>query len=835
MPDKDSLTLIGPPNITRKLQEEHSLASGCTNSTTGLSASSASQVSQSASSQATPLAPPAPGMDDNNLPDKVQDPLNAGLAAMVLDPADPPPDDVLLALQSKTNAALQESARKQRLAILHSANKRLGNDYVYSYFRDKLFPIPSSARLFSQHPYWDQSPSFSRLTPRTDVSQLDPKAIRSVLPRTLPTPYYDRFKKNWMLGTLEEYSAILHDILVGVTLCNTAALQALRNCFISLAKTPPDTFSGADDDYRVEFGDLPASCEAIVWCAANRILGCHWTLNELKIKPTRPPVYLSKPKSKQSVPLKVGFAVTTENNAGVFIHHTNKRSRGPPESPLSRATKLARRKHATFFTLGLPQLGDGSTPAASEALSLLHDAFTILWSSDPRLALYTFPKPTPSRTKPYTSLPSKEDPSFNRNHLETFTPQLWLRKGRRAWIRFYIGHDVSVSSLLSTAELKLDSRDITFTMDTIQAPSTVICGFLVGTHRSFDLQHYSALLNSVPSLANHPVALSTKSLKLYYQETVPKGREVYAVHVLCDASKRTATNLLLKALYNRKKAKDIAQLPEGKMFKYAPYYANREDLMPGVQRRNLLRKLRIKQQQFQEKHTTAPLKGVLDLDLPLDFGSSGHLSLRQILLSTKCQANCTHPLLLSVDYSSYRAETTVLFHIGNQEEVLRLLSALPVVLSAQYGSKIWTWFSADLKLELSHTAWNPDKQCLEETFTDDDNLLTNIYGNDTLADWEEVDSLNAPEETTTPMSMDLSLLFHETQALCDPYDDNRSLDSMKTGTTNATLVATANPLDAVFPADDTTTVESSITTSEPSESASPEASSQRAGVSDDHG
>ena len=165
-----------------------------------------------------------------------------------------------------------------------------------------------------------------------------------------------------------------------------------------------------------------------------------------------------------------------------------------------------------------------------------------------------------------------------------------------------------------------------------------------------------------------------------------------------------------------------------------------------------------------------------------------------------------------------------------------LLSALPVVLAAQYGSKIWTWFSADLKLELSNTVWNPDKNCLEETYVDDDNLLANIYGNDTLADWEEVDSLNAPEEMAAPMAMDLSLLFHEApRALCEPFDDNRSLDSMKTGTTNATLVATANPLETVFPVDDTTTVESSITTSDPSDSASPEASSQRAGVSDDHG
>jgi len=174
-------------------------------------------------------------------------------------------------------------------------------------------------------------------------------------------------------------------------------------------------------------------------------------------------------------------------------------------------------------------LGSSSTPVAQEALALIHDALSILWAVEPRLVLYTFPtrlKKASSKYKPYISLPALDDPSFNRSQIETFTPQLWLRNGKRAWIRFFIGHDIPATSLLSNTEQKLDCRDTTFKADDIQAPSTITCGFLVGTHRSFDLQHYSALLNSVPAFKDHPVSLSNKVLKLYYQETVPKGREV---------------------------------------------------------------------------------------------------------------------------------------------------------------------------------------------------------------------------------------------------------------------------------------------------------------------
>ena len=118
--------------------------------------------------------------------------------------------------------------------------------------------------------------------------------------------------------------------------------------------------------------------------------------------------------------------------------------------------------------------------------------------------------------------------------------------------------------------------------------------------------------------------------------------------------------------------------------------------MPNPTTHNKLKSLRIRQQQFQEKHSTAPIRGVTDLDLPLDFGDDGHLFLRQILLSARCQTNLGHPLFLSVDFNAYRNDITALFHQGNEVEALISLSALPVFLEAKYNSLIWTWFTHDL-------------------------------------------------------------------------------------------------------------------------------------------
>ena len=82
----------------------------------------------------------------------------------------------------------------------------------------------------------------------------------------------------------------------------------------------------------------------------------------------------------------------------------------------------------------------------------------------------------------------------------------------------------------------------------------------------------------------------------------------------------------------------------------------------------------------------------------------------------------TH-LFASVDCNPYRDEITALFHKGNQTEVFRVLSALPVVLAAQFGAKIWDWFSPALKADLHNVTWDPANQCLDETFDDEDDLF----------------------------------------------------------------------------------------------------------------
>ena len=93
-----------------------------------------------------------------------------------------------------------------------------------------------------------------------------------------------------------------------------------------------------------------------------------------------------------------------------------------------------------------------------------------------------------------------------------------------------------------------------------------------------DIPYYERLLNSVPALADYPVSLTSKKLRLKFNE--PNTIEVWAIHINCDATKRSSTNLTLKKLYNRGRPQDLGSLPDGKVFKYVQYFGYQRDQIP---------------------------------------------------------------------------------------------------------------------------------------------------------------------------------------------------------------------------------------------------------------
>ena len=92
-----------------------------------------------------------------------------------------------------------------------------------------------------------------------------------------------------------------------------------------------------------------------------------------------------------------------------------------------------------------------------------------------------------------------------------------MKQGWRPYICLYLGHSVDGTALFGPDLLEqLETLGIGFSVDTIQAPKVITCGFLIGTHMSdFNLEDYNTILVSIPRFSLHPVAVVCQNIFRY--------------------------------------------------------------------------------------------------------------------------------------------------------------------------------------------------------------------------------------------------------------------------------------------------------------------------------
>ena len=139
----------------------------------------------------------------------------------------------------------------------------------------------------------------------------------------------------------------------------------------------------------------------------------------------------------------------------------------------------------------------------------------MLCAVDSAVVLYVFP--TKARNNPAARAvrPSSwSNTTPDRTTLEIYAHQLWLRNGLRPFLRFFVGHTLPPDTLFTPAvHEQVESRDCQLRVDTIQAAKVVVCGFLVGSYmKTFNLDHYNALLSIVPKFAACPVVVIKKNI-----------------------------------------------------------------------------------------------------------------------------------------------------------------------------------------------------------------------------------------------------------------------------------------------------------------------------------
>jgi hypothetical protein len=108
--------------------------------------------------------------------------------------------------------------------------------------------------------------------------------------------------------------------------------------------------------------------------------------------------------------------------------------------------------------------------------------------------------------------------------------------------------------------------------EALQAAFSMVCGWLLGADtQSYNCDHFTELLRSLPKFANLPVACRKWVIKMEKGESIHPGEGTQGIVILCNADYLTETNIAMKATFNRSTRQTIAERPDGLNFKYIEY------------------------------------------------------------------------------------------------------------------------------------------------------------------------------------------------------------------------------------------------------------------------
>jgi hypothetical protein len=156
-----------------------------------------------------------------------------------------------------------------------------------------------------------------------------------------------------------------------------------------------------------------------------------------------------------------------------------------------------------------------------------------------------------------------------------YTNSAYIAEGQKLYLKLYCGHTDRHSVLISdTIQQTFQDNQMHICPETLQAAFSMVYGWLLGADtQSFNCDHFTELLRSLPKFANLLVACKKPVLKMDKGESIHPGEGTQGIVILCNPDYLIETNIAMKATFNRSTPQAIAEYPDGLNFKYIEYFA----------------------------------------------------------------------------------------------------------------------------------------------------------------------------------------------------------------------------------------------------------------------
>ena len=399
----------------------------------------------------------------------------------------------------------------------------------------------------------------------------------------------------------------------------------------------------------------------------------------------------------------------------------------------------------------------------------------LLWSIDAELLIHPWVSSTASKPlKKGGNLPT------HRDGLKVYADNIYLEQYKSPWIKLRVGHTKDHEEFTDeNFKASLIQNDMAFYKEKIHTKFTCRTGWLLGTHSvAFNARNLKTTLKQLPEFKNipiecrmEPIQTSRPSKQQQKKQKASKDEMQQlprAAHIWTSWDKAGACRKAMNNLYSSNRNKNEGY-PLGIQARFVPYTLDSRFITTPKMAQNVER-MKSKQKRFNDKTKTSRNFTIIGLDY---MSPDLRVTLREVIMALRSSNHPDRNLFVAVDQMSNYTSVIFAFHEDFEEEAMMAIPALPIILEANYGPHVWTWFDEDAKEYAAGYRWDKVKGLIS---TEDDRT------NDILKEWGSDDDDLDDEDIETPQRRTEIDSFNI--VLSKPgrnqYNDNHSVGPFKT-------------------------------------------------------
>jgi hypothetical protein len=304
-----------------------------------------------------------------------------------------------------------------------------------------------------------------------------------------------------------------------------------------------------------------------------------------------------------------------------------------------------------------------------------------------------------------------------------------------------------------------------------------------------------AALELVPELQGIPIEIRIEAIRV--DKGKPSG--VKAAHVLTPWDKALKCRIAMNMIYSKRSKNGY---PLGKDMRFIPNIMDTRFITTDKTKMQVKKSVS-KQKYFLAKTQSATNYTIIGLDyVEPTLGTS----LREMIMGLRSNSDPDKNLFINVDEHIYTPTVTFLFHEDRTQEAMTAIPALPVILEAKLGPRIWNWFSEEAKALSAGYFWD-ERSGLKST---EDDRMTEILG-DWGAEWGSEDEDDRSMASSVSRIEPFKIIIDE-PGKNQYYDDGSTVGTFKSAIRKVHPDAKKDLMDTATEATDATSSSSPAST-----------------------